>query len=54
MGDKATEVDCSAFGMLCQFLYNTPGSPFENLLNGNWTWYQSFNYVYITLRPFLF
>lgn len=35
MGDKATEVDCAMFGMLSQFLWNCPGSPFEQLLNGN-------------------
>ena len=35
MGDKPTEVDCAMFGMLSQFLWNTPGSPFEQLLQGN-------------------
>ncbi len=34
MGDKATEVDCAMFGMLSQFLWNMPGSPFEQLLQG--------------------
>lgn len=35
MGDKAIEADCAVFGMLSQFLWNAPGSPFEQLLNGN-------------------
>ena len=34
MGDKATEADCAVFGMLSQLLWNSPGSPFEQLLQG--------------------
>ncbi len=34
MGDKAIEVDCAMFGMLSQLLWNSPGSPFEQLLHG--------------------
>ena len=35
MGDKAIEADCAVFGILSQLLWNCPGSPFEQLLNGN-------------------
>lgn len=35
MGDKPIEADCAIFGMLAQCLWNCPGSPFEQLLNGN-------------------
>ena len=34
MGDKPCEADCSVFGMLSQFLWNMPGSPYEQLLHG--------------------
>lgn len=34
MGDKAIEADCAVFGILSQLLWNCPGSPFEQLLNG--------------------
>lgn len=33
-GDKVTELDCAMFGMLAQLLWNCPGSPFEQLMNG--------------------
>lgn len=34
MGDEPTEVDCSLFGQLAQLLWNSPGSPFESVING--------------------
>ncbi len=37
MGDKATEVDCSMFGMIAQMVWNMPDSPFEQLLDGKIT-----------------
>ena len=41
-GDKATEVDCAMFGMLAQLLWNCPGSPFEQLLHGEFANLKSF------------
>ena len=48
MGDKATEVDCAMFGILSQCLWNTPGSPFEQLLQGTKTFffYNKFKNIY--------
>ena len=37
MGDEPIEVDCAIFGMLAQVLWNTPRSPFEQVLNGKFT-----------------
>ena len=31
-GDKATEVDCTMFGVLAQFLWNSSGGPLEKVL----------------------
>ena len=36
-GDKATEVDCSIFGILCQTLWNPNGSPVEQGLHGEFS-----------------
>jgi len=33
-GEKVSELDCAAFGMLAQFIWNSPGSPYEHLFNG--------------------
>merc|ERR1712071_89950 len=33
MGDKATEVDCAMFGILAEVVWNSPQSPFEELVN---------------------
>lgn len=37
MGDKAIEADCAVFGILSQLLWNCPGSPFEQLVNGEFS-----------------
>ena len=47
MGDKAIEADCAVFGILSQLLWNCPGSPFEQLLNGNTCPNLISNYKYI-------
>ena len=36
MGDKATEVDCAMFGILAEVVWNSPQSPFEELVNSTW------------------
>jgi len=33
-GDKATEFDCAMFGNLSQTMWNSPGSPLEQVLHG--------------------
>lgn len=33
-GEKATELDCVAFGLLAQWLWNCPGNPYEHLFDG--------------------
>lgn len=37
MGDKATEVDCAAFGMLSQIIWNSPNSPYLKMLDTEFT-----------------
>ena len=38
MGDKPTEVDCALFGMLAMVVWSSPGSFYEQLVNGNSTY----------------
>ena len=33
-GDKATEFDCAMFGSLSQTMWNSPGSPLEQVMHG--------------------
>jgi len=37
LGDEPCEDDCAIFGMLAQFLWGLPGSPYEKLVNGELT-----------------
>ena len=52
MGDKFTDVDCAAFGMLSQFVWNGPGSPFYNWIQSMFNFlfdicfYNLFHYLY--------
>lgn len=34
MGDKPIEADCAIFGMLAQIVWNSPGSPYKEALDG--------------------
>jgi len=34
IGDSLTDIDCSAFAILSQLLWSTPGHPFEELVRG--------------------
>lgn len=34
LGEEPTEIDCTIFGVMSQFVYCSPGSPFEKIING--------------------
>lgn len=35
LGEEPTEVDCAIFGVMAQFVYCSPGSPYEKIISGN-------------------
>lgn len=34
LGNVPTEIDCAVFGVMAQFVYCAPGSPYEKVING--------------------
>lgn len=34
LGEQPTEIDCAVFGVMAQFVYCAPGSPYEKIIRG--------------------